>query len=64
MKCEQQCGAEATVYAIDPQPGGWGGRYCEPCATALRFRVTDRLTATTDKQHRAAMDDARYTRGH
>ena len=41
--CEQQCGNEATVYAIDPIPGGWGGRYCQPCAADLRFQVTDRL---------------------
>ena len=24
--------------------GGWGRRYCEPCAKALRFQVVDRLT--------------------
>lgn len=41
--CEQQCGAVATVYAVDRDPGGWGGRYCEPCATALRFQILDRL---------------------
>lgn len=41
--CEQNCGREATVYAIDPIPGGWGGRYCEPCTKALGFRVTDHL---------------------
>jgi len=40
--CEQ-CTSEATVYAIDPHPGGWGGRYCEPCAKALRFQIVDRL---------------------
>lgn len=39
--CEQQCGRPATVYAIDPIPGGWGGRYCEPCAQSLKFQVTD-----------------------
>jgi hypothetical protein len=42
-ECEQKCGQEATVYAMDPRPGGWGGRYCGPCANDLRFRVTDRL---------------------
>jgi hypothetical protein len=42
-RCEQACGAEATVYAIDRCPGGWGGRYCEPCAQALGFNVIDRL---------------------
>jgi hypothetical protein len=40
--CEQ-CTNVATVYAIDPHPGGWGGRYCEPCAKALGFKVVDRL---------------------
>lgn len=40
-KCEQQCGAWAAVYAVDPIPSGWGGHYCEPCAAALRFRVVD-----------------------
>lgn len=42
-QCEQQCGADAVVYAIDPIPGGWGGYYCKTCATALKFQVTDRL---------------------
>jgi len=41
--CEQRCGETATVYAMDPQPGGWGGYYCKPCAEALRYRITDRL---------------------
>lgn len=41
--CDQHCGADATVYAIDPVPGGWGGRYCEPCVEALGFNVTDRF---------------------
>lgn len=40
--CGQQCGKPATVYAIDPIPGGWGGHYCEPCADTLRFRIIDR----------------------
>ena len=44
--CEQQCGREATVYAIDPLPGGWGGRYCGPCAAALKFMVVDKLKET------------------
>lgn len=43
--CEQRCGEPATVYAIDPIPNGWGGRYCETCATTLRFQVIDRLKA-------------------
>ena len=29
--CEQGCGRQATVYAMDPLPGGWGGRYCDEC---------------------------------
>jgi hypothetical protein len=41
--CQQNCGAPATVYAIDPVPNGWGGRYCQPCADALGFRVVDAL---------------------
>jgi len=41
--CEQECGQLAVVYAVDPHPGGWGGRYCESCAKALRFQVVDRL---------------------
>lgn len=45
-QCEQRCGREATVYAIDPHPNGWGGRYCEPCREALRFQVVDRLDKT------------------
>jgi hypothetical protein len=43
--CEQCSAAEATVYAIDPIPGGWGGRYCEPCQQKLGFRIVDRLGA-------------------
>jgi hypothetical protein len=39
--CEQQCGSEATVYAIDPIPGGWGGKYCQPCVDDLNFQVID-----------------------
>jgi hypothetical protein len=42
--CEQKCGQNATVYALDRGAGGWGGYYCEPCAEALRFMVVDRLT--------------------
>lgn len=38
--CEQRCGAEATVYAMGSD---WGGRYCEPCAKKLGFRITDYL---------------------
>jgi hypothetical protein len=44
MRCEQNTDHAADVYAIDPRPGGWGGRYCAGCAKALRFQVTDWLT--------------------
>jgi hypothetical protein len=43
--CEQCQKAPATVYAIDPLPGGWGGYYCIPCQEALRFQIVDRLCA-------------------
>ena len=47
--CEPQCGREATVYAIDPIPGGWGGRYCQPCVADLNFQVIDqKLRGRTD----------------
>lgn len=42
-KCEQNCGAKATVYAMGPRAGDWAGRYCEPCAKELGFTITDRL---------------------
>jgi hypothetical protein len=39
-----QCGtARATVYAMGPGAGDWGGYYCEPCQRRLGFVVTDRL---------------------
>lgn len=41
-KCEQQCGANATVYAGGPKAGDWAGFYCEPCVDALKFIVFDR----------------------
>jgi hypothetical protein len=40
-ECEQCKAAPAHGYAIDPIPGGWGGHYCEPCTTALRFQFVD-----------------------
>jgi hypothetical protein len=51
--CDQGCGAVATVYAIDPLPGGWGGRYCDRCVAALRYTIVDRLDATSapEQQH-------------
>ena len=45
--CEQHCERPATVYAMDRLPGGWGGFYCEPCAKALDFQITDRLQEAT-----------------
>lgn len=41
--CEQTCGHQATVYAIDPVPGGWGGYYCQRCADDLKFQVVDHI---------------------
>lgn len=41
--CEQGCGRFATVYAIDPITGGWGGWYCDTCAKLLDFRITQRI---------------------
>lgn len=41
-QCDQQCGRPATVYAIDPAYGGWGGYYCDACVKALRFQIVDR----------------------
>ena len=46
--CEQDCGRLATVYGIDPLPGGWGGYYCDACVKALGFRVVDRLRTRTE----------------
>jgi hypothetical protein len=42
-KCEQNCEQEAEVYAMGPFAGDWAGWYCEPCAKALGFRITDRI---------------------
>jgi hypothetical protein len=33
--CEQCAKAPATVYAMGPYAGDWGGRYCAPCADRL-----------------------------
>jgi hypothetical protein len=54
-KCEQACSKTATVYAIDPIPGGWGGHYCDACAKALGFRVVDRLGCCADIEQRDAL---------
>jgi hypothetical protein len=40
-KCEN-CGEEATVYAMDTCAGGWGGRYCDS-HIPTGFTITDRL---------------------
>lgn len=40
MKTCENCGANATVYAMGPYAGDWGGRYCDLHIPA-RFRVTD-----------------------
>lgn len=37
--CELRCGRPAEVYAINPVPGGWGGRYCRECAESLGLTV-------------------------
>jgi len=41
-KCDQGCGAVATVYAGDSCASGWAGFYCEPCQQALSFDVWDK----------------------
>lgn len=41
--CEQGCGRQATVYAMDSIPGGWGGRYCDECPSKLGFTITEKL---------------------
>jgi len=42
-RCEENCGREAEVYAMDPMPAGWGGRYCRECAEQRGYQVTDRF---------------------
>ena len=32
MICNANCQNEATLYALDPIPGGWGGYYCADCS--------------------------------
>jgi hypothetical protein len=54
-KCEQGCTEAATVYAIDPIPGGWAGHYCDACAKALKFTVVDRLRSCADIEQRDAL---------
>lgn len=42
--CEN-CGGPATVYAMGPHAGDWGGRYCDSHIPA-GFNITDRLVQT------------------
>lgn len=42
-QCDQQCGSQAAVYAMDRFAGGWAGYYCLPCQQALGFIVADYL---------------------
>ena len=42
-QCEQGCGREATVYAMGPNAGDWGGRYCDECPERLGFTITESL---------------------
>lgn len=51
--CQMNCGEKATVYALDPYPGGWGGHYCEKCADRLRFQVVDRYVLREDAANQA-----------
>jgi hypothetical protein len=48
--CDQLCGNVATVYAMGSGSGDWGGFYCEPCAKALRFVITDRLNPAIEAE--------------
>jgi hypothetical protein len=42
-KCEQQCGAKATVYAGGRHANDWAGYYCESCVDALKFVVFNKV---------------------
>ena len=54
-RCEQRCGAPATVYGGGRKAGDWAGWYCEPCITKLGFQIWDRVTPSeqpeTDEQY-------------
>jgi hypothetical protein len=39
-KC--QCGRDATIYAIDPIPDGWGAYFCLTCKPN-GWQITDYL---------------------
>lgn len=40
MEKKCPCGRTASVYAMDPYPGGWGGYYCLNCKPT-GFQITD-----------------------
>lgn len=48
-QCEQKCGAVATVYAMGPFAGDWAGYYCQPCAAALKFQITNYLDVSPEE---------------
>ena len=42
LKVCENCDAKATVYAMGPYAGDWGGRYCES-HLPIGFQITDRF---------------------
>ena len=46
--CEN-CKQEATVYAMGPSAGDWGGYYCDN-HFPRGFQITDRFTGETNDQ--------------
>jgi hypothetical protein len=53
-KCDQgDCGHEAEVYAIDPDPDGWGGKYCLECCRKLGFQIVDNLAQRMKRDNEA-----------
>lgn len=42
MSTCENCGAKATVYAMGPYAGDWGGRYCD-LHIPTGFLVTDKI---------------------
>ena len=50
--CSQGCGAKATVYAGGRGAGDCAGKYCEPCAKALRFDVWDRYAVKPTEEEK------------
>ena len=49
--CEQCRSNPATVYAMGPYAGDWGGRYCQECADALGFTIQEKLTMTSKQAY-------------